>query len=138
MLVLPGKIHDLGYLGFGHLISIDTAHPYAALMHVPHDAGCLLPVLIEEPFEDVDDEFNGCVIIVQNQYLIHRGLLRLRLRLDDDTRTRPFLAALSVLAHFGPRDNAAFWPDDIGFLPLRKRLFLQPGKAHGAAGYSLR
>ena len=132
------EFNDLRDFRLRHLVGENAAYTHTMLMDMKHDLDGLVAPFIEEFLEDVDDEFHRCVIVVQHQYLIHRRLLRLRLRLDDDTRTRPFLAALSVLAHFGPRDNAAFWPDDIGFLPLRKSLFLQPGNAHSTAGYSVR
>src|SRR3984893_13965620 len=52
MLVPPGEIHNLGCLGLGDLVSVDSANPDAALMHMQHDVHRFLPALIEEPFED--------------------------------------------------------------------------------------
>jgi hypothetical protein len=51
MLVPPGEIHNLGYLGLGDLVSVDPANPHPALMHMQHDAHRVLPVLVEQPLE---------------------------------------------------------------------------------------
>src|SRR6266480_131092 len=118
MLVLPGEIHDLGHLCFGDLVSVNTADPDASLVDMEHDAGRLLPALIEEPLEYVNDKLHRSVIVIQHKNLVHRGLLRLRLRLDDDTRSRSFLAASSVVAHFGPSRWRCPLNNDIGFRPV--------------------
>src|SRR5215469_12487050 len=102
MLVLPSKIHDLGHLGLGNLIGINATDSDTAAMHVEHDASRLLPALVEEPFENMNDELHRSVIVIQHQDLVHRGLFGLRLGLDDYACTRPFFPALSVVAHFGP------------------------------------
>src|SRR5262252_7712916 len=102
MLMLPGEIHNLSDLGFGYLVGVHTADPNTAAMHMQHDARRLLPVLVKEPFEDVNDELHRGVIIIQHQYFVHGRLLRLRLLLDDDACAWSFLAALSVFAHFSP------------------------------------
>jgi len=64
VLVLSGEIHDLGHLRLGHLIRIHAAHPHPPAMHVQHDAGRLLSVLVKEPLENVDDEFHWRVVVV--------------------------------------------------------------------------
>src|SRR5215469_2015484 len=64
MLVLPSEIHHLGHLRLGHLVSIDAADPDPPIMHVEHDAGSFLPVLVEKAFEDVDDELHRGVVVV--------------------------------------------------------------------------
>ena len=73
-----------------------------------HDPSRFLTVLVEEPFEDVNDEFHGGVIVVQHQNLVHRRLLRLRFGLDDNSRRRTFgpVSFLNV-AHAEPvgREN---------------------------------
>src|SRR5690242_19109063 len=87
-------------------------------MNMEHDARRLLPVLVEEPLENVNDELHGRVVVVQHQDLIHGRLLRLRLRLDDDTGGRSFTTVpLLDIAHLrsnGTRSFRANLPHDIG------------------------
>ena len=64
MLVLPGEIHDLGYLSLGHLVGVDATHSHTPAMHVQHDARRLRAVLVEKPLEDVNDEFHRGIIVV--------------------------------------------------------------------------
>ena len=52
MLVFAGKVHDLCDLGLGHLVGVDTALADSVLVYMHHDAGRLLPALVEEPFHD--------------------------------------------------------------------------------------
>src|SRR5438105_3769372 len=126
MLVLPGEIHNLGHLCFGDLVSVNAADPDSSLVHMEHDASRLLPALIEEPFENVNDKLHWSVIVIQHKHLVHGGFLRLRLCLDDDTRSRSFLAAFSVVAHFGPSRWRCSLSNDIGFQPVQKSLFRPP------------
>src|SRR5579872_2666076 len=102
MLVLAREIHNLGHLGFGDLVGVDAADADPALVHMQHDAGRLLPALGKKPFENVNNELHRRVVVIQHQNLIHRRLLRLRLRLDDDACAWTFLAASSVVAHLDP------------------------------------
>ena len=57
--MLPCKIHDLGYLRLGHLVSVDPANSDPALMHMQHDVYRLLPALLKEPLEDVNENSIG-------------------------------------------------------------------------------
>src|SRR5580693_3974758 len=57
---------------------------------------------VEESFKDVDHEFHGRVVVVENQHAIHGRLLGFRLRLCDDSRTRADnLVSLMLLRHDG-------------------------------------
>src|SRR5690242_10218991 len=88
-------------------------------MNMEHDARRLLPVLVEEPLENVNDELHGRVVVVQHQDLVHGRLLRLRLCLDDDTGGRSFttvpLLDVTHLRSNGTRSFRANLPHDIGF-----------------------
>src|SRR5258708_27190217 len=99
MLVLPGKIHDLGYLGLGHFVGVDAAYADALAMHMHHDAGSFLAIFGKKTLKDVNDELHRRVVVIQHQHLVHRKLLRLRLSLDDDAGAWAFLATSSAVAH---------------------------------------
>ena len=108
MLVLAGEIHHLRHFGLRYLIRKDAAHANTAAMDVQHDASRFLTVFVEEPLENVHDEFHRRVVVVEHQNFVHRGLLRLRLRLDDDARIGT-LGAVSFfdVAHAEPVDQTS-------------------------------
>ncbi len=60
--------------------------PDALLVDVQHDAGGLVPALVEEPFKHDDDELHGRVVVIQQKHLVQRRLLGLGRRLGDDAR----------------------------------------------------
>ena len=70
MFVPPREIQNLGDLGFGHLVSENAAYPHTVLVDMQHYCRRFLAGLLEEPFEDVDDEFHGRVVVVQQKYPI--------------------------------------------------------------------
>src|SRR5690606_5573499 len=55
MLVLPGEVHHLVDLGFGHFVRKHAAHADAALVDVEHHPGRLLEVHAEEALKAHDD-----------------------------------------------------------------------------------
>ncbi|CDI08254.1 protein of unknown function [Agrobacterium pusense] len=65
MLVLSGEIHDLAYFRLCDLICKHPAFAYAVLVHVQHDAGCRFTIFLEKPFQNVNDEFHGSVVVIQ-------------------------------------------------------------------------
>ncbi|MNQ90045.1 hypothetical protein D3C85_1053720 [compost metagenome] len=84
VLVTARRLDHLGDLGLGHFVGEDAANPDAMLVHMQHDAGRVFPALLEEPFQHVDDELHGGVVVIQDQHPIERGPLKLRLCLGDD------------------------------------------------------
>src|SRR5262245_58006037 len=54
------------------------------MVHVEHDSRRILPILRKEPFEDVNYELHGGVVVVEQQNLVERRPLRLGARLGDD------------------------------------------------------
>src|SRR5579862_8662778 len=72
MLVLACEVHDLGHLGFGDLVGIDTALPYSMLMDMEHYVGRLLPAFLKKLLEHKNDELHGSVIVIQEQHAIQR------------------------------------------------------------------
>ena len=49
MLVFPGEIHHLGNFRFGNFVRIDAALTNAMRMHMHHDNGRSLAILLEKP-----------------------------------------------------------------------------------------
>ena len=101
MLVLAREIHDLGHLGFRNFIRIDAALPNAVIVHMQHDASRLFPVLLKKSLKNMDDEFHGRVVVIQQQNPIQAGSLGLGFRSGDDCRAaaRPVTALLIALLH---------------------------------------
>ena len=91
--VVAGEVHDLRHLRLRHFESIDPADADALLVDMQHDAGRLLASLAEEPLEHVHDEFHRRVVVVEQQHLVQRRLLGLRLRAGND----PCLILVSVV-----------------------------------------
>src|SRR5690242_7888529 len=108
MLMLPGKVHDLGHFRLGDLVGVNPTHAHPAAVDMQHDPGGLFPILAEEPLEDMNDELHRRVVVVQHEDLVHGRLLRLRLRLDDDAggwslTTVPFFDVAHLLSNrYGP------------------------------------
>jgi len=67
MLVPPGEIHNLGCLGLGDLVSVDSANPDAALMHMQHDVHRFLPALLLKNRSRMNDELHRSVVVVQRR-----------------------------------------------------------------------
>ena len=82
--MFAGKVHDLRHLGFGHFVGIDPAFADAVMMHMQHDSGGGLAVLVEKPLQHVNHELHRRVIVVQQQNPIKVGPLGLRFGLGDD------------------------------------------------------
>src|SRR5258705_8928984 len=84
MLVLACVTHHLGNLGLGDLEDEDAAHTFALGVHLQHYAGRRRALHAEDPFEHVDHEFHGSVIVIEQNDLIEGRLLDLGLGLFDD------------------------------------------------------
>ncbi len=84
MLVAPREFNDLRDLGFGDVIGENAADADAVAVDVEHDLHRLLAVLVEDLFQDVDDEFHRRVVVVEQEHLVHARLLGLGARFRDD------------------------------------------------------
>ena len=89
--MFAGEVRNLHHLGFGHFVGIDVAFANTMLMHLHHDPLRRLMVLMEEPLQHVDNEFDRCVVVIQQQHTVEAGALSLRLSLrlglDNDRHT---------------------------------------------------
>src|SRR5689334_3749280 len=83
MLVAPGEIDDLAHLCLRDFIGIHAAHTHSLAVDMQHNVGGFVMVLAEKPFEHDDHEFHRRIVVVEQKHLVHRGLLCLRLGLDD-------------------------------------------------------
>src|SRR5215470_10249727 len=99
MLVPPREIDHLRYLGLRHLVGVDAANPNAAAVDMQHDLGRILAILVEETFEHMHDELHRRVVVIEQEDLVHRGLLGLGLGFDHDPRRRVLLVHAIVVAH---------------------------------------
>src|SRR5690606_3604006 len=89
MLVLSGEVHDLSHFGLSHLVCIDPAFPHPMIVHVEHDTGRGLPILLEEALQNVDDELHGRIVVIQDKHPVERRLLNLRLGAGYDCSPAP-------------------------------------------------
>src|SRR5580765_1089592 len=88
MLVPPGKFNDLCNLGFRHIVGENAADADAMAMDVEHDLDSALAALVEDLFQNVDDELHRRVVVVENEHLVEAGLLGLGTRFGDDAGAR--------------------------------------------------
>src|SRR5215472_7380877 len=129
MLVLAGEVHDLCHFGLGDLIGVNATFANSVIVNMHHDPRRGVAVLVEEPLENIDDEFHRRVVIIEQEHAIHIGPLRLRPRLGDNgTARRPrqsgFAATLTIaVAEPGPR--------------LADRWCHRPSLRHRSRGYRL-
>jgi hypothetical protein len=84
MLMLPGKVHNLAHLRFRYLVCEYPALADAVVMDMEHDAGGTFAIFLEKPLQDVDDEFHGSVVVIQDEHAVEIRLLGLRLRTCND------------------------------------------------------
>ncbi len=111
--MFAGKVHDLRHLGFRHLIGKNAAFADAVVVHMQHDPGCSLPVLVEEPLQDMHHELHRGVVVVEDQHAVKIRPLGLRLGLGNDggTRVAPvaaFFVIVSRRPHPGRGAGAPF------------------------------
>src|SRR5437764_13368443 len=105
MLVLAREVHHLRHLGLGDFIGEHAALANPMVMNVQHDLGGGLDVLLEEPFQDENDELHRSIVVIQDQDAIKIRALGLWLDLGDDgsSRTAGASGAVFVIAHSGRR-----------------------------------
>src|ERR1022692_4326621 len=90
MLMLSRICDHLSHLGLCDFISEDSAHSFAPSMDLQHNPRRFDSVHGKKALQDVDYEFHGRVVVIDQQYLILRRALELRRRfLDDQARTFP-------------------------------------------------
>ena len=87
MLVLPRIVHDLCHLGLRDLIGKDTTFSYSMIMHMKHYACSVFSVLLEKPFQNMNDEFHGSVIVIEKQHAIKAGFFEFGFRPGNDSRS---------------------------------------------------
>jgi hypothetical protein len=75
-----GKFNDLRHFSFRNLVREYAANPHTVTMDMEHDLDRLIPVLVEEPFENEHHELHRRVIVVQQQHFVQAWLLGLRPR----------------------------------------------------------
>src|ERR1700688_345326 len=79
------RVRDhLGHLGLRNLISKDPTDSFTLGMHLQHNASCLGAVHCKEALKDVDHEFHGSVVVIDQHDLIEWRALELRRRFFDD------------------------------------------------------
>src|SRR5882724_13134337 len=98
MLVPARQFDDLSNFGLSDFKSIDAANPDSMAVDMEHDLDRFLPRLGKEPLQDMHDELHGRVVVVQDEHLIERRLLRLGPRSGDDSRADPSAIAIRVAA----------------------------------------
>mgnify|MGYP003383504245 CR=1 FL=1 len=72
------KVHDLGHLGLGDVARKEPADANAAGMDMQHDLGSFFPIQMEEGLQNLDDEFHGGKVVVEQEYLVTGRWLELR------------------------------------------------------------
>lgn len=97
--MFSGKVHDLCHFCFGDFVGVNAALANSVMVDMQHDLGCSLPVLVKEPFQNMDNKFHGRVVVIQQQHAVHARPLGLRLGLGNDRSARPawILALLAVV-----------------------------------------
>ena len=90
MLMLSRVSDHLSYLGLCDFICKDPADPFALGMYLEHNASSLGAVHREKTLQDIDDEFHGGVVVINEYHLVKWRALELRRRFfDDQARSVP-------------------------------------------------
>jgi len=77
MLVLACECNDLFNLGRSDVAGEYPADAPTLVMNFEHDLRCLFSIQRKKPLENGDNELHGCVIVIQQHYLIHSGWAQL-------------------------------------------------------------
>ncbi len=85
MLVALGEIHYLRHFRFGNLVTEDTHNGDAFLVDRQHQFKRLRMGQPKKPLQNMDNELHRSEIIVQDQYLVHRGAFCLGLGFKGNT-----------------------------------------------------
>jgi hypothetical protein len=96
MLVFAGKVHDLRHFCFRHLIRVNPALSNSVVVDMQHDTGGGLAILVEKALKDMNDEFHGRVVVVQEQHTVEVWPLGLGLGLGDDGRSGAVVAVITL------------------------------------------
>src|SRR5262245_49773129 len=109
MFMASREVYDLRHFGLRDFVGVDAANTDAAAMHVEHDACRLFAALAKKTLEHMNNELHRRVVVIEKKHLVHRGLLRLWLALDDDAGLQIVAADFVVVAHLrancSPRQN---------------------------------
>src|SRR5215470_351795 len=81
-----GQVGRLGHLGFGDLECVDAGNADPVVVDVAHDRDRIALVLVKHGLQDPDHELAGCVVVVVEQDLVHRGLLGARAIVEHQAR----------------------------------------------------
>ena len=85
------RIRDhLSYLGLCDFICKDPAHSFSLGMNLQHNPSCLGAVHRKETLQDIDNEFHGGVVVIDEDDLVEwRALEFWRRFLDDQSGAFP-------------------------------------------------
>ena len=90
------RIRDhLSYLGLCDFISKDPAHSFSLSMDLEHNPSCLGAVHRKETLQDIDNEFHGGVVVIDEDDLVEWRALEFWRRFLDD-QSRPFPTSFDV------------------------------------------
>lgn len=78
MLLCPRKIHHLRHFCFGDFITEYAANAHTLLMDVEHDSRGIFHAHPKKPLQTEDDEFHRCIIVIEHEDFVRRGLFRPR------------------------------------------------------------
>ena len=97
--VLAREVYHLGHLRLSDFVCVDAANADALVVNMQHDLCGVLAAFVEKFFEDVDNKFHRCVIVVEKQHLIEAWFLCLGTCLGNETGAAlaiPVIATLIV------------------------------------------
>ena len=73
-----GKFNDLGDFCFRHFLGENAADTHTVTMDMEHDLDRVVPRLVEEPLQNMNDELHRSVVVVQDQDLVEARPLGFR------------------------------------------------------------
>lgn len=68
--MVTGEFSYLMHFGFSDIARVNSGQTSTFIMHFEHDRRGLFASHLKKPFEDMNNEFHRCEIVVQKQYLI--------------------------------------------------------------------
>src|SRR3989344_4806652 len=96
VLLLLSEIQPLPHLGFRNFPGINPANPDTFLVHLQHDAGCILAVLGEKPLQNDHHELHRSIVVVQQDDFVKLRLLELGLCFLNDGTVEVVLGVIAL------------------------------------------
>ena len=107
------EFNHLRHFCLGHLVRKDAADSHTVAMNLEHDLDSFVARLVEKPLKNVNHEFHGRIVVVQQKDFVEAGPFGFGPRLGGDADCgRAGSVLLFPVAHLQQRMRSLSCADD--------------------------